>query len=257
MRRVWMVAITAGALVLAPACQSSGGGPSDSSASELAGSDVVAELNHSVDAGKAKLGDIVKATVTQDVLSHGRIVIRRGSKLLGHVTQIKARSKDDQESRLGLVFDKAVLKGGGEIDFMAAIKALAPAVRVGAVDQPDPMAPTTAMPARTTSPAPISGGMSSNNRMNTSSAASNSPTNLANQANRVGEMVSASTSTGNHPANETGLMGGGSRGVFGLPGLHLAPESGGGRGTVVTSIRNNVKLPGGTQMVIQINNVSQ
>jgi hypothetical protein len=84
-----------------------------------------------VDAKKNKPGDEVVATVAQDVKSNGQVVIPRGSKLFGRVTEAKphgegsgdasgsgsgaAAAAADTSSRLGLVFDHAVLKDGREV----------------------------------------------------------------------------------------------------------------------------------------------
>jgi hypothetical protein len=269
MRWLWIAAITAGALTVASACQenaaakliNSKNGPPDSPANGLIGTDVVAELNHSVDAKKVKPGDLVKATVTQDVLLRGKIVIRRGSKLVGHVTQTKPWSKDDQESRLGMVFDKAVLKGGGEIDFVAALRALAPGVREDLVDKPDPMIPSgLGGMGQSNNPQPINNGGSSRGRASTNPATSNTNTNnTTNQAAQAAQMSTATpvTTTKGGPApSDFGVMGGGSRGIFGLPGLHLSTEPG-GRGSILSSTSHNVRLDSGTQMVIQVNNLAQ
>src|SRR5260370_20528704 len=90
------------------------------------GTNIQAELTKSLDAKKAKAGDEVTAKVTQDVRSNGQVVIHKGSKLVGHVTEVKARSKEDSESRLGLAFDRAVLKNGEQVVLGAAVQALAP-----------------------------------------------------------------------------------------------------------------------------------
>jgi len=261
MKLLWITVITAGTLTVSSACQSGGASnssPAESDAAALRGSDVVAELSKSVNAGKVKPGDPVKATVTQDVLAHGKIVIRRGSKLVGHVTEVKRRSKEDKESRLGLVFDKALLKGGGEIDFNAAVRALAPGVRIGAVDKPDEMGPPMRMGVnQSSSPQPMSGSSSagSGRGLNTSStpAPSGSPKD-ATENNAAGRaaLYSAASHKGGNP--ETDLMGAGSRGVFGLPDLKLNRDAAGSSGSVITSTRHNVKLDSGTQMVIQVSN---
>jgi len=94
-------------------------------ASLLNGADIVGELNKSIDSKKVKPGGTVKGTVTQDVLAHGKIIIPRGAKLFGHVTEVNTRSKEYRESRLGIVFDKAVGRDGKDIKFSAAIRALA------------------------------------------------------------------------------------------------------------------------------------
>src|SRR6185437_13846064 len=49
------------------------------------GSVLPVELDKSVDAKKAKPGDPVVAKVDQDLLSNGKIVIPRNSKVMGHV----------------------------------------------------------------------------------------------------------------------------------------------------------------------------
>ena len=94
------------------------------------GSILYAELSKTVDAKKAKAGDAVSAALLADVLSHGKIVARRDSKLAGHVTEAQPHSKDNPESRLGIVFDKVILKGGQEIPLSAALIALRPAPRL-------------------------------------------------------------------------------------------------------------------------------
>ncbi len=76
------------------------------------GTALVAELTNGLNSKKAKSGAKVKATIIQDVLAHGAIIVRRDSKLVGHVTEVKASRKDDRESRLGIVFDRVILKGG-------------------------------------------------------------------------------------------------------------------------------------------------
>src|SRR5258708_33511299 len=87
-----------------------------------AGTGVVAELSGNINAKKAKPGDRVKAQVTQDVLYRGRIVMRVGTKLIGHVQAAKPFTKEEQESQLNIVFDKAELKGGGEVALMGNIR---------------------------------------------------------------------------------------------------------------------------------------
>lgn len=220
---------------------------------KLNGTDLVAELNKSVNSKKAKLGDPVKATLTQDVIEHGKIVIRRGSKLVGHVTEAKPRSKDDQESRLGLVFDKAMLKGGEEIDFNAVVRALAPPVRFGAVDKPDMMGPPpTGMANQSNGPQPLSppGGTGSNSSNRASSNASTT-TGTSNQASQAAQYASTSYG-GGRLAPQGGVMSGGSRGIFGIPGLKLGPPAKGQDGSVISSTSQSVKLESGTQMVIQV-----
>src|SRR5215470_1151369 len=105
---------------------SSGGG--SASAALTSGTSLQAELVKSLDAKKAKPGDEVSAKVTQDVKSDGKVVIHKGTRLVGHVTEAQARTKEQANSTLGIAFDKAVLKGGEEVSFNSVIQAIAPPV---------------------------------------------------------------------------------------------------------------------------------
>ena len=107
------------------------------------GSILYAELSKTVDAKKAKAGDPVTAVLLADVLSHGKIVARRDAKLAGHVTEAQPHSKDNPESRLGIVFDKVILKGGQEIPFSAVLIALRPAPRLQVESMSAPAPPGT------------------------------------------------------------------------------------------------------------------
>jgi hypothetical protein len=263
MKSLWIATIVATMLNAACACvQNAAAKPAtsdDSITAELVGTDMVAELSHSVNAKNAKPGDMVKAALTQDVLAHGRIIIRRGSKLMGHITETKIRTKDNQESRLGVVFDKAVLKGGQEINFTAAILALAPGIQVSSVDKPDQMPPpltgNTINPS--SGPQPVGAGPPSRSTMSGSNS-SMSPTNSTSPATQSAQIDQAATSTPSPQSGSTyGLMGSGSRGVFGLPGLRLVAVAGPEHTTIITSLRQNVKLESGTQLVIQVNKLAR
>jgi hypothetical protein len=107
------------------------------------GSILYAELSKTVDAKKAKAGDPVNAVLLADVLSHGKIVARRDSKLVGHVTEAQPHSKDNPESRLGIVFDRVALKGGQEIPFTSVLMALRPAPRLQVESMSAPAPPGT------------------------------------------------------------------------------------------------------------------
>src|SRR5713101_5787508 len=98
-----------------------------SSASLANGTAMNAALSQPVDAKKNKPGDQVTAKTTEATKSEGKVVIPRGTKLIGHVTECKQRSKEEKESALGIVFDKAVLKNGEEIPLNVTIRALAAA----------------------------------------------------------------------------------------------------------------------------------
>src|SRR5262249_8950693 len=111
------------------------------------------ELTKSLDARKAKPGDPVSAKVTKDVKSDGKVVVHKGTTLVGHVTEAQARSKEHADSKLGIVFDKAVLKGGQEMAFNSTVQALAPPLQAAAAARGEESSMISA-------PAPSGGGMS-------------------------------------------------------------------------------------------------
>ena len=114
------------------------------------GSILYAELSKTVDAKKAKVGDPVTALLVTDVLSHGKIVIRHDSKLLGHVSEVQIHNKETPESRLGIVFDKIILKNG-EVPFQALLLAIRPAEHpvVEVPNAPSPMSNSATQPMQT------------------------------------------------------------------------------------------------------------
>jgi hypothetical protein len=108
-----------------------------------AGTMLYAELSKTVDAKKAKPGDVVTAQLMTDVVSHGKILYRRDTKLIGHVSEAQPHTKDIPESRLGIVFDKVLLKGGEEAAFSSVIIALRPAPRLQIASLSPPAPPGT------------------------------------------------------------------------------------------------------------------
>src|SRR5882672_11492295 len=98
-----------------------------STANQLAaGSTVQAELTKPVDVRKNKPGDEVVAKTTQDVKSDGHVVLPKGSKIVGRVTQAQARDKGkgQEESQLGMAFDHAILKDGTQVPAAFTIQAI-------------------------------------------------------------------------------------------------------------------------------------
>ena len=107
------------------------------SADFASGTKINAILSNSLDAKKNKPGDRVEARTTQDVKQDGKVVLKKGSRLVGHVTQAQARAKGQTQSQLGIMFDHAVLKDGQEVPFNASIQALASAESAAAASGAD------------------------------------------------------------------------------------------------------------------------
>jgi len=84
------------------------------------------ELTKSLDSKKLKVGDPVEAKLTGGITLPNGTTVPRGTKVVGHVTEAKARSKSDSESSLGISFDKFVRSGGEDTPVNGVIQAVAP-----------------------------------------------------------------------------------------------------------------------------------
>ena len=228
------------------------------SAALSSGTTLQAELSKGLDCKKAKPGDEVSAKLTQDVKSDGKVVLHKGSKLVGHVTEAQARSKENAESKLGIVFDKAVLKGGQELAFNGAIQALAPPAQnslSAAADESANMAGSGMARGGNMGGSrgggPLGGAVGSVN--NTVGGATSGVGNTAGSVtgSATGAVGGAVNNTAGTAVN--GAVNSTSHGVVGMQGLALATTAtGNAQGSVISSATHNVKLDAGTQMVLQV-----
>ena len=95
------------------------------------GTIIVAELANSIGVKNAKVGDKIECKVTQDLLYQGKIVVPRSARVIGRVTEVETSSKEHHESRLGVSFDRVLLKDKKELLFEnpAIVVALAPPIK--------------------------------------------------------------------------------------------------------------------------------
>lgn len=84
------------------------------------------ELIKALDSKKLKEGDAVEAKLTGSITLPSGAKVPRGAKVLGHVTEAKARSKSDSQSSLGISFDKIAWPGGEDTPIHGVIQAVAP-----------------------------------------------------------------------------------------------------------------------------------
>jgi hypothetical protein len=220
---------------------------------------IVAEFTQSLNAKKLKAGDKVKAAVAQDVVSHGKIVIPAESRLIGHVTEACRRTQSNGESRVGIVFDRILLKYDRQLDFQGVIRSLeAPSLRRSRVDELDQMmAPGTAM-ARGSGSRSLSSASAAASSM--SAADGSVVMNTApggNMGNSRGGGLNHSTggerSRLERAASPMSI--GMPFGVFGIKDVNLVPgPSDSTPGPVIVSLKHDVKLDYGTQVLIRAGN---
>jgi len=113
-------ATNAGAQAAAPTSQS------PSASQKVTQILIPASLTASVDAKKKKPGEEVVVKTAGNVRLADGTVISRGAKVVGHVTEAKARSGSDAQSSLGIVFDKIDLSDGKTLAITGVIQAFAP-----------------------------------------------------------------------------------------------------------------------------------
>jgi hypothetical protein len=203
------------------------------------GSVIPVSLTKTIDAKKAKTGDEVVAKVTQDMKTNsGEVLVPKDTKVVGHVTEAQARNKEQKESQVGIVFDHAVMKDGGEMQMPMSIQAI-----IGPQNNQNNADAGNGYGSQAGAGASASAGRPAN-----MGGASQNPT------------PSPSASTGNVPSDTQGgtsarpPITAKTEGVVGISDLKLTttPPSV-NEGSVVSSDKNNVKLESGTVMLLRVN----
>jgi hypothetical protein len=230
----------------------------DASAGLAQGTELNATLSKPIDARKAKVGDEVTATLNQDITSEGQVAVRKGAKLIGHVATAQPLSRDkgsaraDGDSKLGIVFDKAVLSDGREVPLNASVQALAAAQSHASSTMSGAHGGLSAAGGGAGAVRSGGGGLAGGVPGGAAGA-------VGGMAGGAGSVVHSGVSTSAGAlAKSSGAVGGldasgrlasGSRGVFGLRGVDIARPSG-ADGSVLTSSTGNVRLDRGTRMLL-------
>lgn len=70
------------------------------------GTRLAAQLQSALDVKKANVGDEVVLKTTESIKQDGQVVVKKGARLIGRVTEVQQRSRGESESRIGLMFDR-------------------------------------------------------------------------------------------------------------------------------------------------------
>jgi hypothetical protein len=204
------------------------------------GSVLPAQLTKSIDAKKAKKGDEVVAKIMQDLRNNaGTVVVPKDTKIVGHVTEAEARSKEQKESQVAIAFDHAVMKNGEQMQMPMSIQAIIAAPNRNAnagAEQP------SSYPAPGTGSAPTAAGGRSGSSAGTAPAPSSPPQTSGNAP----DQTSAGTQAQQPITGDT-------LGVVGIANLKLSPAPDPSQGSVISSEKNNVKLDDGTFLLLRVN----
>ena len=233
------------------------------SADLSSGTKIDATLSGSLDAKKSKPGDRVEARTAQDVKQDGKVVLKKGTTLVGHVTQAQAHTSEQTQSQLGIAFDHAMMNGR-PVPFNATIQALAAsqssaATAVGS----DDLAVSGSTMGAASGAAHGGGGLVGG----VASTAGGSVGSVVNTAGSVGSVSGNAVGTVNAATHSAGAVGGltsagrlssNSSGVFGLQGLSInSAASSATQGSLIVSPAKNVHLDSGTQMLLSVTGQAQ
>ncbi len=209
-----LLATTAGLAQDATPAQPAASDTSAASATTQLRGVIPTTLAKSIDSKKLKEGDEVTVKTTAALQTSSGIMMPTGTKIVGHVTQAKARSKGDPESSLGIAFDK-VQVGGKDIPIKGTLQA------VGL--NPNESGPDTG----------AAGG-------GTMAAHGGDPTTMASPVSSAGPNAGQQQS-----GKQSGTMlNGHSTGVVGIKNMQL-------ENSVLISSGKEVKLDQGAQMLIK------
>lgn len=201
----------------------------NSNAAQPKGPAIPATLEKSVDSKKVKAGDPIEAKTSVGMSSATGVQIPEGSRILGHITDAKAKSKGDPQSSLAFSFEKIVLKNGQELPFHAVAQA------IGLAQSPASAAfPESGGPNAQAASTGMQGGASpavGSSAGGSAGASSATPHGVANVGNSGGALPEGAT------------------GVVGIKGLTLDSQA---NSSVISSDSKSVKLDSGIQMLLKI-----
>jgi hypothetical protein len=235
---------------------------------------VKGELQDKLDSKSAKQGDSVVVKTKEDLKFPGGADIPKGSKLIGHVTNVQARADGKENSQIAIQFDRAELKGGQNMAIESVIRSVSPAEGSGA-DNSVPgayganagvqSAPVQGAPVQGAPVQGAQGGMaSSSSGMSGSNGGTNPESNhpgLASnttaQPGGTDQTTSTRASTG-MPAPGSILARNGNVAIraTSIPGVLLANDINGlpftNASGMLLGARRDIHLDGGTEMVVAV-----
>jgi hypothetical protein len=215
---------------------------------------VSGELESKLDSKSAKQGDSVVVKTKEDIKFAGGADIPKGSKLMGHVTNVQARGEGKENSQIAIQFDRAELKGGQTVAIESVIQSVSPSADAGGNNGvPGNYGSTPSSPSTPSSASPSMNG--SNGSMNQGSA--NSRTGLASNTTAQPGATDQNTNSGMPaPGSIVARNGNVAIRTTAIPGVLLANDINGlpftNASGLLLGARRDIHLDGGTQMVVAV-----
>ena len=222
---------------------------------------VTGELVNKLDSKSAKEGDSVVLKTKEDVKFSGGAEIPKGSKLVGHVTNVQARADDKENSQIAIQFDQAELKDGQNVAIESVIQSVSPAPGAGsAMDNGSPVndgtssATSASTPSAPNGESPSSPGMTGSNSNMNQNAGNSRP-----EPNRTAEPGVADQNTNSGmpaPGSIVARNGNVAIRTTAIPGVLLANNIDGlpfrNASGLLLGARRDIHLDSGAQMVLAV-----
>jgi len=207
------------------------------------GSSIQAELQDDVDVKRSKVGDQVVLKTTKAIKRGRDTVIPKGTNLIGRITEVRQRTKDNASSRIGMVFDR--IEG----------KNLSAPISASIVSITNAQASTSLGDTLDTG---LSGSTSSSSSVSRAGGGSSGGGLLGGVTNTVGDVAGTATQTVGGVTNTAGQTVGSATGTLGrtLGGIQISQSAGGSvrSSTTLSSPNRNIKLEKGVMFQLQFGN---
>ena len=200
-------------------------------------STLIGVLTSSLESRSATVGQEFTLKTISDLVVEGQLIIPRGSRVLGHVTEAVTKGKDQSQSELSLVIEKAVRPDGSEVPLQGIIAALVAPQNNSLSDDPTYGLLHSNEPAQ---------------RISGSSTVVGSSTTLP-AASKADSTAAVATAKLKGAMDQPTVLDADSQGAYGYEGFSVAwhlitpPPT-----TVISSKGKNVKLKSGTQMLLRM-----
>ncbi len=236
-----------------------------------------ARLTKEIDTKHAKVGDEVVARTTSTARLSNGMKLPRGTKLLGKVTEVQAKSRAHRTSRLAFAFDRAVLKHDRTIPIHAVLTSVSVPSAMAAANGMDDMsagpvdAGGMAGGGAMAGPAAVRGGGLAGGAMHgvggVVGGAGSAVNNVGAQAgSETGAMADGALSSTDRMGDRLGTTAGSLAGsgtangalgvsrapVMGLPGVVFSSAASGNNSAALSAKGENISLLSGTQMSMNV-----
>jgi hypothetical protein len=189
---------------------------------------VSAELSKRIDTKNAKQGDEVDARVTNAAKLPDGTELPRGTKLVGKVVDVKAKSKEDKSAHLAFSIDHAVLKDGKQMPIIVAVTSVTGTAQSSASDMMMP-----------------GGGAASPGGGSSGSMGSSAP--APRPGPIVADMGQAQSNAGGVLKNAQDRVP-----VGNMPGVILSGAVGSGSSGSLDAAGDNIRLDSGTKLTLNV-----